>query len=242
MKFRIVAFAVAAAILSFTAATPALASPAAAGLPVKHKPAPPQVNGRQLAAALLPAGDFGSGFVFGASEDTGKKLLSTKHPGHVSSLSCYNFYNNQITGGVGNTAGAASRYTNPSPSDSGYPATIFWGFQDVLQFSTSASAKAYFGQEQAKYSACTSFLIPNPGSSPYLVSLTGVTRTTVDGDSAFWVTAEAGGGIAYLNVLCVVANTDTYSFWQIAATENEPSVALMTSLLHRVHALYPRAG
>lgn len=234
MKFRIVALVAATGTLCFATASSAVA------LPYHHKPAPPQITGSRMVTALLPAADFGGGFVFEVSENTGKKLLVTKHPVHVSSLSCYDFYNTQITGGVGNTAGAASRYDNPAPSNSGYPATILRGAQDVVQFASNATANSYFGQEEAKYAACTTFVIPNPGSNPYLVSLVRITKTSVNGNPAFWVASAAGGGLAYVDVLCVVAGTNVYTFWQLAASENEPPGTLMTSLIHRVQALYPR--
>lgn len=235
MKGRIAALAVAAVALSFAAGTQA-----AAGLPLPHKPAAPQVNGRQLLGALLPASDFGSGFVLLSSDNTGTRLLSTKRAVRVSSLSCPDLYDKQIIAALGNTAGADSGRENPSPADWTYPYIVV-GFQQVLQFATSASASTYFGQVRAKYAACASFLMPHPASSPDSAKLGGITKTRVNGSPAFWVSLAVGGGEHYIDVLCVLAGTSAYVFSHVAKYDGEPSVTLMTALIHRVQRLYPRA-
>jgi hypothetical protein len=242
MKFRTVMVTAAVAALSFAAAGSAAAQ--TLGHPVQRVPASPsQVTGTRLLAGLLPPSAFGTGFTFGASEDSGSKLQSTHAQKHVSSMSCSTFQGSQWVSGFGNTAGAAEEYKNPTFSI----LELYYGFEDVLQFATGADATTYFNQADAKYSSCREFSELNPGDTKpgggtYQVNVLGVSKTTVRGDRGFVVTqqiaeSERPGVTLYINVLYVEAGPNVYSMWQVNGTNDEPSATAMGSLIHRIQGL-----
>jgi hypothetical protein len=238
MKITIAATLVASAVLSFTGVSSAAAQ------------SPPQVTGARIQAALLSPSAFGEGFMFKASLNTGAKLSSTRATLHFSSISCSRFEANVYVSYFGDTAGALASYANPHPYLN-YPETIFDGFQDVMQFATKADATTYFDQAEAKYATCQSFAEPNPGDNrpgggTALVTTLSQSATTVNGDRAFTLTqmvapSEASGVSFYHeNTLYVVAGTNVYSLLDLSGTDDEPSPALMSDLIGRVQALYPR--
>jgi hypothetical protein len=244
MKFKTVMVTAAAAALSFAAAGSAAAQ--TLGHSLQRMPAsPPQVTGPSLLGGMLSPSAFGSGFTFGASLNSGGKLLSTHADKHPSGMSCDGFQSNQWVTGFGNTAGAAEEYKNPgwSPRSLG----IDYGFEDVLQFATTGAAATYFNQAGAKYSSCREFTEPNPGDTrpgggTYDVNVLAVSQTTVRGDRGFAATqqiglSEAPGITLYIDVLFVVAGGDVYSLWDVNSSNDEPSPAAMSSLIHRIQAL-----
>lgn len=236
MRFRLVTAVTAAAALSFAMAG------SAAAQPLGHKPAPPpQVSGSRLQATLLPASAFGSGFTRAAYFDTGSKLASTHATKHIPSMSCTYFDSHVFFGFLGDTAGAALQYTNPGWYAT-YPDSIVAGYEDVLQFATAASATAIFDQARAKHAACKTFTEPAFGGTA-AVSTISVTNTRVSGDRAFVVTeffAFPGHPTkpVYSNTLYVVAGTNVYSTEIATGVNDEPSPALMRTLIHRIQALY----
>lgn len=236
MKFRLVTVVAAAAALSFAAAG------SAAAQPLGHKPAPaPQVSGSRLQAALLPPSAFGSGFTGAAHFDTGPKLATTHATKHIPSMSCSYFDGHVFFAFLGDTAGAALQYTNPGWFAS-YPDSIVTGYEDVLQFATAASATAIFDQARAKHAACKTFTEPTfIGTAA--VSAISVTNTRVSGDRAFVVTEfltfpGRPTKPVYSNTLYVVAGTNVYSLGDLTGVNDEPSPALMRTLIHRIQALY----
>jgi hypothetical protein len=244
MKFRTVVVTAAVAALSFAAAGSAAAQ--TLGPSLQRMPAsPPQVTGSTLLRGLLSPSAFGAGFTFGASLNSGGKLLSTHADKHVSGMSCNGFQGTQWVSGFGNTAGVAEEYKNPnwSPRSLG----IYYGFEDVLQFATTAAAATYFNQADAKYSSCREFTEPNPGDTrpgggTYDVNTLGISKTTVRGDRGFAATqqialSEAPGITLYIDVLYVVAGGNVYSLWDVNSSNDEPSTADMSSLIHRIQAL-----
>jgi hypothetical protein len=245
MKFRTVMVTAAVAALSFAAAGSAAAQ--TLGHPVQRMPAsPPQVTGTRLLAGLLSPSAFGDGFTFGASLNSGRKLQSTHAQKHVSGMSCSAFQGSQWVSGFGNTAGAAEEYKNPNWTPGAQ--ALGYGFEDVLQFGSTQAAATYFNQADAKYSSCREFTEPNPGDNrpgggTYQVNVLGLSKTTVRGDRGVVVTqqiaeSETPGITLYINVLLVVSGADVYSLWDVNSTNDEPSPTAMSSLIHRIQALY----
>jgi hypothetical protein len=243
MKFRTVMVTAAVAALSFAAAGSAAAQ--TTGHRAQRMPAsPPQVTGARLLSGLLSPSAFGNGFTFGASLNSGSKLQSTHAQKHVSGMSCAGFQGSEWVSGFGNTAGAAEKYNNPSPT----LVTIFYGFEDVLQFASTQAAATYFNQADAKYASCREFSEPNPGDTKpgggtYQVNVLGVSKTTVRGDRGFTATqqiaeSERPGVTLYINVLYVLGGANVYSLWQVNGTNDEPSPTVMSSLIHRIQRLY----
>ena len=242
MKFRTVMVAAAAAALSFAAAGTAAAQ--TLGHPVQRMPAsPPQVSGTRLLSGLLSPSAFGGGFTFGASLNSGAKLQSTHAQKHLSGMSCNGFQGSEWVSDFGNTAGAAEEYKNPSPS----VVSLYYGFEDVLQFASTQSAATYFNQADAKYASCREFSEPNPGDTKpgggtYQVNYLGLSKTTVRGDRGFVVTqqiaeSERPGVTLYINVLYVIGGADVYSMWQVNGTNDEPSTTAMGNLIRRIQGL-----
>jgi hypothetical protein len=247
MKFRtVMAAAAAVAALSFAAAGPATAR--TLGHESQHKPAAQrQITGSRLAGGLLRASAFGSDFTSLSSGNTGGRLSSTRVRQTPGSLSCGSFANYTYDTNWGNTAGARVSYWNPNWS-AAWPNTQYSLGQVVLQFATVHAASTFFNEAYAKYAACRSFDVPNPsdtspGGGSYQVSNTSTSKTTVSGHRAFvsselWALAEASGYTEYVEDLYVVSGTDVYDLWYVSGTNDEPSPALMSKLIHRVQALY----
>src|SRR5262249_38732192 len=151
--FKTVTVMAAATVLSLGVASSAAAQSLGAASGAKPAP-PPQVTGSQLQAVLLPPPPLGAGFTFVSSLDTGHKLATTHAKYHVSGLSCVAWETKVYSGFLGDTAGADTEFSNPNPRPS-YPETLIGGYEDVLQFATTASATSMYNQARAKYAACT---------------------------------------------------------------------------------------
>jgi hypothetical protein len=250
MKVKIVAVLAAAAALSFAA----VGSAAAQSLRPANQDeaaAPPQVNGARLQTAMLSPSAFQRDVVFAQALNSGTKLQTTQIRDHVPSMSCASFEGTVKISVFGDTAGAYEEYTDEN-AVTDYPDVIFQGDEEVLQFATVAAATTFYGQVRTKYTSCTSFseswvrfFTPTEQRTfTATVASSTVTKTTVSGDTAFTVTqgvqlADFLQQPLYFNVLYVVAGTDVYSFHDTGGTNDEPSLKLMTSFIHRVQALYP---
>jgi hypothetical protein len=245
MKVKIVAVLAATTALAFTAAGSAAAQ--TLGPANQHESAAAaQVTGVRLQTAMLPTSAFGPDIKFSEALNSGAKLRSTQVHDHVPSMSCSAFDGAASTISVfGDTAAAEVRYSNPDAA-SAYPNTIVNADQRVLQFATVAAADTFYSQARSKYTGCVSFVESFPGAPrPAAVDLRSVAKTTVSGHQAFVV-------IQYLQVpglfgepsfyhlyLFVVAGTNVYDFYYTSGTNDTPSSALMSDLIHRVQALYP---
>lgn len=209
--------------------------------------APPQVSGAKLLVALLPASSFGDTFYIGGWRYTARMLSPTHHPVSVKRLSCTSFENSAIISGFGNTSGATDQFDNANPWP-GYPETIFYGYQTVLQFASDGAAASFFAQARAKYAGCRSYTVPHPGNGvpgggSYLANLLSVTSTRVGHDRGFTAVetialSQRPGITLYLDVMYATAGTNVYEMWQVSGTNDQPS--LMTGLISRVRALYSR--
>jgi len=249
MKFKTVAAVVAAATaaLSFAAVGSAAAQPL--GHPIRHKPAStPQITGSRLLKGLLPGSEFGSAFTrFGSPITSGGKLSSTRVRQTPASLSCGIFADNNYVTNWGNTAGAGVIYEN-SAWAANWPFTQYSVSQEVVQFPTDHGASTFFNQSYTKYATCQSFAVANPtdtapGGGSYVVSDGSARKTTVSGHQAFWASeewapSEASGELQDVEVLFAISGTNVYYLWEDTGTNDEPSPAWMSDLIHRVQALY----
>ena len=238
MKVKIAAVLAAAAALTFTAAGSAAARPLGSANQ-RESALPPQVSGQRLASALLPVSAFGNDLHFENALNSGPKLTTTKAKDHVSSMSCANFEDYFNISKFGDTAAAWVNYSN-NDWYSQYPNSVAYGVELVRQFATDAAAATFYGQTRAKYVACQSFTEP-VFSITGTVTSSSVTNTKVSGDKAFVVIQPLtlpGYDPVYYNWLFVLAGTNVYYFSDVAGTNDEPSTALMTKLIHQVQALY----
>jgi hypothetical protein len=234
MRFKLVTVVAAIAALSFAAAGPA-------GAQSLGHAKPAQVTGSKLFATLPPASAFGMGFTRGNWGNTGNKLATTQAKDHVPSLSCNYFESHVFWGFLGDTAGAALDYDNPNWAPA-FPNTIISGYEDVLQFATTATATTLYSQERAKYVACRTFTEPGPFGTTAQVSTLSVSNTTVSGHRAFVVTELASiprYRPLYFTFLYVYSGTNVYSLENFGGTTDQPSVTLMGTLIHRIQTLYP---
>jgi len=248
VKFRIIAVVATAVALSL--ATAGSAAAVAAGHATPHRTArPPQVTGSRLQTGLLRPSSLGNGFTSGATLSTGGKLQSTRATMHVPSMSCRVFEGQIFFGVYGDTAGALSMFVNPN-APAQFPDAIFYGYQAVVQFPTARAAGTFFAQSRAKFAHCQSFSEPNPGDNvpgggTLQVGSVSVARTSISGYQGFVVTqsiamSESPGTSWYRNILFAASGTDVYSLWEVSGVNDEPSPALMSRLIHRIQALYPR--
>lgn len=198
---------------------------------------------------LLPPSAFGDGFTSSATLSTGGKLQSTRATKHVPSMSCRVFEGQIFFGVYGDTAGALNMYVNPNAIGQ-FPDTILYGYQAVVQFTTAQAAGTFFAQSRAKFARCKSFSEPNPGDNvpgggAFQVGSVSVAKTSISGHQAFVVTqaiamSESPGTSWYRDILFVASGTDVYSLWEVSGVNDEPAPALMTRLIHKIQALYPR--
>jgi|HubBroStandDraft_3_1064219.scaffolds.fasta_scaffold109238_2 hypothetical protein len=234
MRLKFVTVMAAIAALSFAAAGSAAAQPVGRG--------PAQVSGTRLATALLSPSTFWYGAVSTGSINSGPKLQSSRAKEHVPSLSCSGFENGNVyVADFGDTAAAGQSYANQY-WESTYPDTIILGYEEALQFASASAAATLYNQAYAKYSACHTF---SEGSQGQIhVQTLSVAKTTVSRDRAFVVHVrdlETGLTInLYGNTLYVLAGTNVYIFFNRSGDNDEPSPSLMSKLMKRAQALYPR--
>jgi len=232
MKFKLVTVAAAIAALSLAGADTAAAQPLG-------KPA--QVTGSRMFAALPPASAFGPDFTRGSWGDTGSRLATTRPKYRIPNLSCPYFENEIFWGFLGDTAGAALGFENPNWR-AGFPNSIIYGYEDVLQFANTATALRIYTQERAKYAACKTFNLTISGL-PAAETTLSVSNTKVDGDRAFFVTelqVVQGYRPEYRVFTYVYSGTNVYSLQDVSGTNDEPSIKLLGTMIHKVQALYPR--
>ncbi len=247
MKFRMVMVAAVAVALSFAAAGSAAAG-TLGHLDPRMPASPAQITGSRLAGGLLPPSAFGASFESSRPSDTGGRLVSTRILQTPGSLSCGAFANNPYYKNWGNTAGAGVDYLNSNWLGS-WPSSQYSVGQIVVQFATDHAASTFYNEAYAKFEACQSYSVPNPadnspGGGAYEVTDTTTSKTTVSGHQAFnsdesWVPAENSRITYYIGVSYAVSGTNVYYLYELTGTNDEPSPALMSDLIHRVQSQYP---
>jgi hypothetical protein len=207
-------------------------------------PGAAQVSGTVLQNALLPAGDFGSGFIPVATgaPSSGSRVLPPGPGINPAILDCADFESVVYLEAFGQTAGALASFTNPG-WQTGNP-DVWDGQEVVYQFATAQAAGRFYQRAYAKYEACQPLTVPQPsdtslGGGELDLSTMSIAKTTVDGYAAFQqvqfaARSESTGDTFFRNTLTVVAGTDVYQFLDYSGTDDEPSPALMTLLIKDV--------
>lgn len=175
-----------------------------------------QLTGTQLAAALLPAADFPSGYQASAHLDSGGGLEESSGPRGVITMTCsgYNSFIDPHVDGWDETA-FASATDAEAVSVSGNEMAPFRGFdQLVSQFANALAAAAYFTALRPVFTGCR----PNrlPGGS--FDSQTADTH--VGGRHAFvtWTKMTASGSM-------MVQSTE----WRTLVAVDGPDVFFLTA-------------
>jgi hypothetical protein len=245
MKGRLLAAAALTGALSLTmtgtAAAAPLSHPKHHPKP-KHKAAVTQITGKQLAKALLPASDYGSGYTSSGESDTGGKLLSSAGAAKISSLPCTDLGTFEFAFGQ---TGEAANVIGAAQDSSQLSGNLALAVQDVSQFASSQTAWSFIQQERTKYNSCTTYGENLPQSGSMTISLQSLSATKIDGYYAFNVAQEADfqdsqGDTAtlYINSTVVNAGTNVYTIWEMnIASQNVPS-SLLTSMISQTRALY----
>jgi hypothetical protein len=238
-----------AALSLCTAGTVALfaAGPASA-LPSGTAPSgTAQVSGTALQTALLPAGDFGAGYteVASGAPNSGSRVLPPGPGLNLGLLDCSYFESVVYLEAFGQTAGALQSFANPA-WQAGNP-DIWEGQESVFQFGSAHAAATFYQRAYAKYQACQPLTVPQPsdtaiGGGALDLSTMSLTTTTVAGYPAFEqvqfaARSETPGWYFFRNTLTVVAGADVYQMFDYSGTDDEPSPALMTELIHNVRRL-----
>jgi hypothetical protein len=206
-----------------------------------------QVSGTVLESALLPAGDFGSGYTAVASgaPNSGSRLLPPGPGLNPAIVSCSTFESVVYLEAYGQTAGAMASFVNPAWQAGGVQ--ISEGQEIAFQFGTARAAATFYQRAYAKYMACESLTVPQPsdtaiGGGALDLSTMTITKTTVAGYPAFQqvqfaARSETSGLTFFRNTLTVVAGTDVYQIFDYSGTNDEPFPALMADLIQRVQHL-----
>lgn len=240
MRFRAAAIASAALVTaSFLLAPAALAS-----THKTHKVV--QVNGNQLATALLPATAFGPDYTGGFSISTGKSLWHFRATENISTMNCGTFEDGLGFGLFGETAAAQSFINNPNPLPA-YPNTEFYYFESVVQFPSAKAAASYFSRARAKYAKCTDFTESVPAtsdpSSGGLETVTqSVTNASVGKYQSFEVAQSANlselpGFTLLLDTTVTVEGTDVFAMLSVGGTNDPVPASVMQKLIGRVQKL-----
>jgi hypothetical protein len=187
---------------------------------------------------------WGQGYVNDSKLNTGKKLMHKKVT-IVSSLSCGYYEDNTFVGNFGNTGGALESWSNPN-WEGGWPFSLQYGNQSLMQFPTTTLATGYMNAAHAKYNSCGSFSAPdtgdaNPGGGTVLFTTVSVTATTVSGYRAFSVVqmvarSESSGAPWYLNSIFVLVGTDVFNVSVLTGDSDGPSTSITSTLIHHVLA------
>jgi hypothetical protein len=246
MKNALIGGIVVAAGLSLAMAGPA--SAAALGHPKPHpKPKPAaagQFTGKQLASALLPASDFGSGYTLSDQANSGSNLRSAQaSQGYAcGDLNAYEPF-------FGQTAEAYALVTPPSNLTSSSNSVVIDGDEDVSQFASAGAAWSYLMQLQSSNRSCKPFTTSFSGSGgegtvTVTVTTQGVSWTKVSGNSGVIVaqteqfTDSSGDDITlYVNSTVVDDGTDVYTVSETNTANADVAGSLVTSLIDRVQAL-----
>jgi hypothetical protein len=196
-----------------------------------------QVSGTVLQSALLPAGDFGSGYTAVASgaPNSGSRLLPAVPGLNPAIVNCGTFESVVFLEAYGQTAGALASFVNPA-----------WQAGSV-QVSEGQETAFQFGSARAAATFYQSLTVPQPtdtavGGGALDLSTMSITKTTVAGHPAFQqvqfaARSETSGLTFFRDTLTVIAGADVYQIFDYSGTNDEPFPALMAELIQRVQEL-----
>jgi hypothetical protein len=249
MKIKLVASLVIAGGLSLAMAGTASAAPLGHSAHPKPKPKPKhaataQLTGKQLAAALLPGSDFGSGYTLSDQENTGKNLRSAQSP---QNYTCGVL--GQYLPDYGQTAEANVTINAPSNISLSSSDVVLGGNEDISQFANNGAAWSLLMAAQNAYRTCRSYSgtiqgTGGSGSATVTVTTQSVNWTTVGSYSAFSVsqsvefTASGESATVYFDSTMVNAGQDDYTIFEMnTANDNVPG-SLLSTLIKQTQALY----
>jgi hypothetical protein len=202
-----------------------------------------QLTGSQLAAVLLPAGAFPSGYRYdkSTSYESGKRLETGKAKYHLMSISCTMLSNVYGRSGFGETAAATNSYSTLVDNLTATSGAAF--AQTVYQFASASAARSFWRGIRSVVVRCPGF-----GLATHLGSGTErIVKVSIRGTQAFQ--ADFSGSLASLGTigvqsLVVVRGQDvieTDAMGLARAVPASPSLrTLMTRLLARVPATIDR--
>jgi hypothetical protein len=245
MNIRLLATAALTGALSLTMIGTAAAAPL--GHPKhhpkpKHQAAVTQITGKELAKALLPASDYGSGYTASGETTTGGKLLSSAGAAKISSLPCTDLGTFEFAfGQTGEAANVIGLPQNASQTSG----NLILAVQDISQFANGQTAWSFTQQERSKYNSCTTYGENLPQSGSMTISLESLSGTKIDGYYAFSVEQEAdfqdsqGDTLTlYINSTVVNAGTNVYTIWEMNAASQPVASSMLSSLISKTRALY----
>ena len=193
-----------------------------------------QLTGSQLAADLLPAGNFPPGYRYDSlrSYQSGTRLETGHAKYHLASISCTTLGNHYAYSGFGETAVATNTYSTQVNNYTAFGQTVY-------QFASASAARSYWQGSRSVAVRC-----PGWGSAAvagYSHGIEQILNRSIRGTHAFQ--ADFSGSLAQvgtvrLQTLVVlrgqdVIETDVQAFGR--AVPGSPSLrTLMTRLLARV--------
>ena len=193
-----------------------------------------QFTGSQLAADLVPAGNFPSGYRYAksASYNSGNQLETGQATYHLASVSCTTFGNHYAYSGFGETAVATNLYRTQA-----YDYTAFG--QTVYQFANASAARSFWLGSRSVTVRCPGF--GSAAVAGYTHGTEQILGVYIRGTHAFQ--ADFSGSLSQvgsvrLQTLVVLRGQDVIEIDVQAfgrAVPGSPSLrTLMTRLLARV--------
>jgi hypothetical protein len=198
-----------------------------------------QLTGSQLAADLLPAGNFPRGYRYdgSASYESGTRLESGHAKYHLSSIGCKTLANHFGDSGFGETAVATNSYSTFVNNKTATSGAAFG--QTAVQFASASAARSFWQGIRSVAVRC-----PGWGTAAavgYIHVTVRIVTVSIHGTQAFQV--DFTGSVASLGTLRIrslvvlrgqdIIETDALALGRAVPTS--PSLrTLMTRLLARV--------
>ena len=198
-----------------------------------------QLTGSQLAADLLPAGNFPPGYRYdrSVSYDSGTRLETGQAKYHLASISCKTLANHFGDSGFGETAVATNSYSTLVDNSTAKSGAAFG--QTVVQFASASAARSFWQGSRSVAVRC-----PGWGSAAavgYIHVTERIVTVSIRGTHAFQ--ADFSGSLASFGTLRLqslvvlrgqdIIETDALGLGRSVPTS--PSLrTLMTRLLARV--------
>ena len=228
--------------LAVPAAAVALAASVSLFAPAAQASGPPgaQLTGTQLAAALVPASYFPSGYEKIPGQNSGSRLEHGPARYNLNTMSCKKLVINPPLTGYGETAAAVGYVADSVPATTGITVLPTY-VQVVYQFASPAAAAAYFQADSA-----SSYLRCRSGSATVShITITwstqSVTKGHFDGHRAFYAhvtTTFSDHSVSHGYVQIVLVGTDVFTV--IAAGPKVPDrpapAAVLAALIARVRS------
>ena len=197
-----------------------------------------QLTGSQLAAVLLPAGNFPRGYRYdqSTSYESGNRLETGKAKYHLASISCTSLGNVYGRSGFGETAVAGNSYSTLVDN---FTATSGAAFaQTVYQFASASAARSFWQGIRSVVVRCPGFGLATRRSG----ATERIVTVSIRGTKAFQADFSAPFrplGTIRLQSLVVVRGQDVIEVDALGLARAVPATPSLRTLMTRLLARIP---